>query len=209
MKTVWPFLYSLARKKKYTVETMLSNYANRQLEIFAVNSDSLLAFHSSGELHDFMEKMDLIRLQEGTDRVDWFLTSHKQFSVKSCYDFLNDGGLRSRFQSDIWKVAVPLKIKIFVWLATHDKTLFRENLGKRGWGGLQNCEIYGYDIESNCHIFLHCPFAVNIWAFFLSDSASILDCHISDVFFYFNPQDLVFLDNIGVYLLFQFYGLYG
>ena len=101
LKTVWSFLYSLARKEKCTVETMLSNYVDRQLEIVAVNSDSLLAFHSSEELHDFMEKMDLIRLQEGNDRVEWFLTSNKQFSIKSCYGFLNDGGLRSRFQSDI------------------------------------------------------------------------------------------------------------
>ena len=43
------------------------NYADRQLEIFAVNNDYLYAFHSSGELHDFMERMDLARLQLGND----------------------------------------------------------------------------------------------------------------------------------------------
>ena len=162
MKTVWPFLYTIARKKKCSAETMLMNYADRQLEIFAVNNDSLYAFHSFGELHDFIERMDSARLQLGNDRIEWFLTSNRLFSVMSCYDFLNDGGLRSKFLEDIWKAAVPLKVKIFAWLATYDKTLYRENLGKRGWTGSQNCEICGHGIESNYHIFLHCPPAVNI-----------------------------------------------
>ena len=37
LKNVWPFLYSLARKKKCSVETMLQNYSERQLDIFFVN----------------------------------------------------------------------------------------------------------------------------------------------------------------------------
>ena len=114
LKYVWPFLYSLTRKKKCSAESLLLNYADRQLNIFSVNNDSLLAFHSSDELHDFMECIEALQLQLGVDNIEWFLTPNKIFSVKSCYNFLNDGGLRSKFSVDIWKAAVPCKIKIFV-----------------------------------------------------------------------------------------------
>ena len=48
--------------------------------------------------------------------------------------------------------------------------------------GPQCCELCGHSLESNCHIFLHCPSAVCIWEFFLSNAGCILDSHISDVF---------------------------
>ena len=161
---------------------MFLNYTNRQLEIFAVNIDSLNTFHSSSELYDFIDKMDSNRLQLGNDMIEWKLTSNRQFSVKSCYDFLNDGGLHSKYQVNIWKTAVPLKVKVFDWLATHDKILSKERLDRRGWTGSQICEICGFHVESNSHIFLQCPFTINIWDFFLSDTANILDTHISNVF---------------------------
>ena len=82
----------------------------------------------------------------------------------------------------IWKAAVPLKVKVFAWLATHDKTLSRERLGRRGWNGSQICEICRLHVETNAHIFLHCPFAIGIWEFFSFDMACILDTHIVDVF---------------------------
>ena len=119
--------------KKCSAEKMVLNYTERQLDIFSVSHDSLNAFHSSCELHDFIDKMDAINLLPGSDLVEWKLTPNRQFTVKSCYGFLNDGGLRSKFQEDIWKVVVPLMVKIFTWLATHDKTLSREKLERQGW----------------------------------------------------------------------------
>ena len=127
-----------------------------------MNHEALLVFHSSDELREFKECMESLQLHVGNDKVDWVLTPNKLFTVKSCYNFLNDGGLRSRLSVDIWQVAAPLKIKIFVWLATHDKTLSRENLGKRGWPGPQCCAICGCSLESNNHIFLQCLVAVSI-----------------------------------------------
>ena len=100
LKNAWPFLYTIARKKKCSIETMFLNYSDRQLEIFAVNIDSLNTFHSSCELHDFIEKMDSVRLQLGNDIVEWKLTSNRQYSVKSCYGFLNDGGLCHQKQKE-------------------------------------------------------------------------------------------------------------
>ena len=97
MKHTWPYLYAITREKKCSAETTFLNYSDRQLEIFSVNLDSLNTFHSSCELHDFIEKMDVVSLHSGNDIVEWKLTSNRQFSVKSCYGFLNDRGLRSKF----------------------------------------------------------------------------------------------------------------
>ena len=60
LKNVWPFLYSIARKKKSSVETMLQNYSERQLDIFSVNLDYLNFFLSSNELYDFIMTIDSV-----------------------------------------------------------------------------------------------------------------------------------------------------
>ena len=82
LKHTWPYLYSISRKK-CSVEKMVLSYSERQLEIFPVSFNSLNAFHSSFELHDFIDKMDSICLSLGTDLVELNLTTHKQFTVKS------------------------------------------------------------------------------------------------------------------------------
>ena len=92
---------------------MALSYNERQLEISPVGLESLNAFHSSSELHDFIDKMDSIRLTHGADLVEWNLTSHRKFTVRSCHGFLNDGGLRSKFYKDIWKATAPMKVRIF------------------------------------------------------------------------------------------------
>ena len=162
------FYILFSSKKKCSVETLHLNYADRQLDVFVVNYEALLAFHSLNELHEFIKCMESLQLQLGQDKGEWALTANKLFTVKSCYNFLNDGSLRSRLSADIWQVAALYKIKIFIWLATHDKTLSRERLGRRGWNGSQICEICGLHVESNNHIFLHFFFAISIWEFFLS-----------------------------------------
>ena len=55
------------------------NYADRQLDFFSLNNEALLAFHSSDELHEFMECMESMQLQMGMDKVDWLLTPNKFF----------------------------------------------------------------------------------------------------------------------------------
>ena len=78
MKYTWPYLFSLSRNKKRTVEKMLMSYNTKQLDIFSLNSnDSLSSFHFSHELLDFIDKMDSINLSSedrtvsrvGSDRI--------------------------------------------------------------------------------------------------------------------------------------------
>ena len=83
------------------------------------------------QILNFNAIMDNLVLRNGDDSIDWTASSNNLFSVKSCYDLLNDGGLRSNVSFDIWNCSVPLKTKLFAWLVFHDKILSRENLAKK------------------------------------------------------------------------------
>ena len=89
-----------------------------------------------------------VLLSNEEDSISWLLTQSKAFSIKSCYETLNDGGLHSTFKTNIWKNAAPLKVKLFTWLALKDKILSCANLAKRDWSGPLYCEICGFHIES-------------------------------------------------------------
>jgi hypothetical protein len=60
----------------------------------------------------------------------WGLTSSGIFSVKSMYlDLLDDD--TKYLKKYIWKMKVPLKIKIFMWVFHRKVILTKDNLLKR------------------------------------------------------------------------------
>ena len=146
------------------------------------SNDSLISFHSSLELQAFIDIMDSLSLSGGDAILEWTLTTNKEFTVKSYYGFLNDDGLRSKFRKSIWKSTIPLKIKIFAWLVTHDKILSRSNLIRRGWAGSPHCELCDHNLETTEHIFFHYLMSTNIWNFFLNNIVCLNDVRISKNF---------------------------
>ena len=165
--STWPYLFSLSKNKKCTFEKMLKTYNARQLDIFSIsNNDLLSSFHSSLELLEFIAKMNALNLSEGDDIFKWNLTPNKVFSIKSYYDFLNDNGTRSKFRNSIWRSTVSLKIKVLVWLATHDKILSTSNLVRRGCFDSPNCELCSHILEFTDYIFIYYYLSTQIWSFF-------------------------------------------
>ena len=113
--------------------------------------------------------MESLALSNEEDKMQWILTTNTTFSVKSCYASLNDGGLRSQFRNSIWKSLVPLKIKNFAWLVTHDKILSRDNLARKGWIGPLYCLFCGHDWKPQ-HIFsfiVRCLWQFGIFSFMI------------------------------------------
>ena len=91
----------------------------------------------------------------------WGLTPSGIFSVKSMYlDVINDQP--KYMHKFIWKMKVPLKIKIFMWLLHRKVILTKDNLIKRNWQGNQRC-CFCDQHESIQHLFFECQFATNIW----------------------------------------------
>jgi hypothetical protein len=75
-------------------------------------------------------------------------------------DYLN--GHTDYLRKYIWKIKVPLKIRIFMWFLHRKVILTKDNLIKRNWQGNTKCSFCDHD-ETIQHLFFECPFAKIIW----------------------------------------------
>lgn len=86
---------------------------------------------------------------------------HLSIIFKSFYNQLIVNNLNFPFKC-MWKVKVPPKIKVFVWLIMRNSILTKDNLLRRGWSGDANCVFCGKE-ESVDHLFLNCSVAKFLW----------------------------------------------
>ena len=70
-------------------------------------------------LHLVRRLMD-VQLSDQCDTLKWQLSGNGVFSVKSMYLYLINFGPIPR-SIHIWKVKVPLRIKIFIWFVHKDR----------------------------------------------------------------------------------------
>ena len=81
-----------------------------------------------------------VQLTENSDKFKWNLTASKDFSVKSLYaDFMN--GHTVFLRKYIWRLKVPLKIRIFMWFLNRKVLLTKDNLAKRNWIGSKKMRV--------------------------------------------------------------------
>lgn len=92
------------------------------------------------------------------------------FSVKSFYNFLNDGGLRCPVAKFFWRNFCPRKINLFNWLAWKNRILTLENLAIRRCNNLPTatCVLCHSATETIDHLFLQCPFTTHLWDYFVN-----------------------------------------
>jgi hypothetical protein len=64
---------------------------------------------------------------------------------------------RVRLDSTIWKLSLPLKIKIFLWYLKRGLVLTKDNLIRRNWRGVERC-MFCAQSETIQHLFFdyHC-----------------------------------------------------
>jgi hypothetical protein len=102
-----------------------------------------------------------VHLMPDQDSFKWNLTTLGVFSVKSMYlDFLN--GHTMFLKRYIWKIKVPLKIKIFMWFLHRKVILTKDNLLKCNWHGNPTC-VFCDKVELIQHLFFDCPMAKIVW----------------------------------------------
>lgn len=103
----------------------------------------------------------MVNLSDEPDRFVWKLTTYGLFSVKSMYeDLMNDH--TPYLRKYLWKLKIPLKIKIFMWFLSNKILLTEDNLAKRQWTGCTKCVFCG-EQEMVEHLFIQCPLAKLIW----------------------------------------------
>jgi zinc-binding in reverse transcriptase len=73
-----------------------------------------------------------------------------------------------------WGLAIPAKVKMFLWILLKDKLLPNENLQKRNWPCGSTCVLCNMTIlETTGHLFLSCNYTRRIWADILVNNHQI------------------------------------
>jgi hypothetical protein len=63
----------------------------------------------------------------------------------------------------IWKMKIPLRIKVFAWYLRRGVILTKDNLVRGNWQGSPKCCFCHHD-ETIKHLFFQCLFAHSIWS---------------------------------------------
>ncbi len=103
----------------------------------------------------------MILVQE-QDEFHWNLTPNGVFSVKSHYLALTHTGVLN-INRRIWKVKVPLKVKIFLWYLRRGVILTKDNLAKRNWKGSKTC-CFCHKDKTIQHLFFQCRLFRLVWS---------------------------------------------
>jgi hypothetical protein len=81
---------------------------------------------------DFLRIAESIILREDEeDAIIWQFESSGRFSVQSLCAIVNNRGIRQILTPVVWKIIVPPRLHIFLWLLVNNKILTRDNLAKR------------------------------------------------------------------------------
>uniref|UniRef100_A0A8I7B4Q7 Reverse transcriptase zinc-binding domain-containing protein n=1 Tax=Hordeum vulgare subsp. vulgare TaxID=112509 RepID=A0A8I7B4Q7_HORVV len=151
----YPTLYNIAQRKEDYVATVLQSIPlNIQFR------RALVGPRWNTWLH-LVRRLMQIQLSNQTDTIRWTLPSNGVFLVKSMYTDLINNALISR-SLHIWKIKVPLRIKVFMWFIHKGVVLTKDNLKKRRWRGRVNC-CFCEQNETIKHLFLECPLAKLLW----------------------------------------------
>jgi hypothetical protein len=81
-------------------------------------------------LHNLVLRIANIHLNDQSDIFKWSLTISGQFPIRSMYQAMLDIDIVPH-NIYLWKIKIPLKIKIFLWLLYRDAILTKDNLVKR------------------------------------------------------------------------------
>jgi hypothetical protein len=151
----YPSLYNTVNHKNVTVENVLA------ASPLNISFRRTLNGNKWERWTHLLHRLILVQLNDNEDRFTWNLTESGVFSVKSMYNDLLSGHTVS-LKKHIWKLKVPLKIKIFMWFLHKKVILTKDNLAKRNWNGPTNC-CFCDQHETINHLFISCPFTQMIW----------------------------------------------
>jgi hypothetical protein len=151
LKFCFPLLYNLARRKNSTVAFVFS------IVPLNISFPRGLVHQLRAQWFQLVTLVAYTNLTTNRDSFRWDLTANGLFYVQSLYqEILNNGTVRDN--KDLWKLKIPLKIKVFMWYLKRGVTLTKDNLAKRNWPGNQTC-CFCSRLETINHLFFRCTYA--------------------------------------------------
>ena len=104
------------------------------------------------EWNHLLQELEGIQPTNNPDRVIWKLEKKGHYTTKSMYRFITFGGVIDRRFRKIWKNRMPLKLRVFVWQALHNRLQTGVVLKKMKWKGDDKCPLCNKP-ETVDHIF--------------------------------------------------------
>ena len=98
----------------------------------------------------------------GKDKMCWIPNKHKGFRVRDYYNILVGNTFLGFPWKSIWKQKIPSRVAFFVWTVALGKCLAIDNLQKRKVWIVDWCFMCKRNGESVDHLFLHCPFDMDL-----------------------------------------------
>ncbi|KAL4271776.1 hypothetical protein GQ457_13G010260 [Hibiscus cannabinus] len=101
----------------------------------------------------------------GEDQPFWRWESNGQFSARSAYGYLSSDTTSGidRVWRQIWKLKVPYRVRMFAWLALHERLLTNVERVRRHMTTSEHCEICGSNSEDIDHVLCQCTAAKEVW----------------------------------------------
>ena len=111
-------------------------------------------------MNHLVARMANISMQQSNDSFVWSLHKTGSFTVNSTYSYLISNGLK--VSQVVWRLKIPLKIKIFIWFFKRGVILTKDNLAKRNWNADRSC-CFCSKPETIQHLFFECSHAMFSW----------------------------------------------
>ncbi len=159
LRNLFPNLYMGARCKNLFVKCWIRRFATRNNLSFGQS----LNWVEQNELGQIRHLIEGATLNDDLDSISWRWCSNGKFTVSSAYNFITFDGVNDRKISHLWSTRIPLRIKLFMWLAGRNRLLTADFLAKRGWHGPSICALCGADAENLDHLLFRCHFARAMW----------------------------------------------
>ncbi|KAK1321516.1 putative ribonuclease H protein [Acorus calamus] len=98
----------------------------------------------------------------------WVPDPDKGFTVRGAYDWWSRAlplvpAIHGKARA-LWKLKVPLKVKVFLWLALQDRLLTKARRARWRPQESELCVLCNEDRETTFHILCECKFSRSLWA---------------------------------------------
>ena len=155
IKEQYPNLFNLVHRKHDMVQKVLNTNP------LSVSFGRNLVGNNLRDWQDLVARVAFVHLVDRPDICVWSLHKSGQFSVHSMYTALLDETILP-INKPLWKLKIPLKVKVFIWLLHCGVILTKDNLAKCNWHGNMQC-CFCTNHETIAHLFFDCHLARLIW----------------------------------------------
>ncbi len=168
LRNRFPSLFAASPLKHLVVNSWLRRLASSQNFGFPA-----LSSEGSSELPAFRLFISSITQSPGPYSVFWRWDRHGCFSTRSASYFLVFDGVDDNRVRHLWRIRIPPKVKLFLWLAARNRIMTADTLSKCGWIGPSMCCLCGLASENLEHLFFLCSYSSHVWTWILPGEHSI------------------------------------